>query len=315
MSTSANDRYAICGDPERRHDFLLLFDVADGNPNGDPDAGNTPRIDPETAQGLVTDVCLKRKIRNFVALYGEDDPRCGIFIQEKSVLNRQMLEAYAGLGIDLDKTPAEPNDGKKRNKSGVAQGSEVERGRQRLCDTKFDVRLFGAVMSTGPNAGQVRGPMQLTFGRSVDPITSLRVTITRMAVATEEEAAAQGGDNRTMGSKAIVPYALYIARGFFSPAFAKQTGVTRPDLELFWTALQQMWDIDRSAARGMMACRGLHVFSHENRLGNAPAHQLFNKLEVARKSDVETARRFEDYKVILNREMPAGVTLTSLVEG
>jgi len=316
-----NPKYETCSDPAKRHDFLLLFDVTDGNPNGDPDAGNMPRIDPETAHGLVTDVCLKRKVRNFVALSADqpdfdgDKDRYGIFIQEKGILNRQLLKAYQDEGIDLTAAPKDKKDGLKRDKSGKGQGSEVGTARERLCRTKYDIRLFGAVMSTGPNAGQVRGPMQLTFGRSIDPIASLDISITRMAVATEEEAAAQSGDNRTIGRKAILPYALYVARGFYSPAFGKQTGVTDADLALFWQALEMMWEQDRSAARGMMTCRGLYVFSHATPLGDAPAHKLFEHLDVRRKDGVDVPRRFADYAVNLNQEMPAGVLLSSLVEG
>jgi CRISPR-associated protein Csd2 len=305
--------YTICGDETRRHDFLLVFDVQDGNPNGDPDAGNMPRIDPETAHGLVTDVCLKRKVRNFVPLAKENDPRYGIFIQDKAVLNRQIEEAYTSLGIDLSQAPKDEKDGKKRNKPGSGQGTEVNRARTKLCDTKYDVRMFGAVMSTGPNAGQVRGPVQLTFARSKDPIAALDVSITRMAVATEAEAESQGGDNRTMGRKAILPYGLYVARGFYSPAFAKQTGVTRDDLELFWDALQNMFEIDRSAARGLMSCRGLYIFSHERPVGNAPAHVLFDKVQIKKKEEVESPRAFSDYSVTIDPEMPAGVALSRLV--
>jgi CRISPR-associated protein Csd2 len=314
-----NPRYEICADPARRHDFLLVFDVADGNPNGDPDAGNMPRIDPETAQGLVTDVCLKRKIRNYIALTGPDQPepeRYGIFIYEKGILNNEILAAYKDLNIDLQSD--KDADNKPRKTKGTGQGKEVYSARDRMCATKYDVRMFGAVMSTGPNAGQVRGPAQLTFGRSIDPIAALEVAITRMAVATEREAEAQGGDNRTIGRKAMVPYGLYVARGFFSPSFAKQTGVTPADLALFWDALQGMWDLDHSAARGMMACRGLYVFSHDNPLGNAPAHKLFDTLAIRKRDGVEAPRRFEDYTFDSRPHIPdglTGVTLTSLVEG
>lgn len=318
-----NAKYETCSDPAKRHDFLLLFDVTDGNPNGDPDAGNMPRIDPETAHGLVTDVCLKRKVRNFVALsadqpdFAGDKSRYGIFIHEKGILNQQLLQAYKEAEIDLSVAPSDKKDGVKRDKQGKGQGSEVGKARDRLCSTKYDIRLFGAVMSTGPNAGQVRGPMQLTFGRSIDPIASLDISITRMAVATEEEAAAQGGDNRTIGRKAILPYALYVARGFYSPAFGKQTGVTPDDLALFWQALEMMWEQDRSAARGMMTCRGLYVFTHTTPLGDAPAHKLFEHLEVHRKDGVEVPRRFGDYVVTppSATAMPSGITLSPLVEG
>ena len=313
--------FTHCGDPNRRHDFVLLFDCTDGNPNGDPDAGNMPRVDPETMQGLVTDVCLKRKVRNYVAQVGSDQAeadRYGIFIQERGILNREIETAYKEEGINLEEAPADAANGKKRNTKGIGQGGEVQTARQRLCRTKYDIRMFGAVMSTGANAGQVRGPVQLTFGRSISPVVPMDVSITRMAVATEREAEEQGGDNRTIGRKAMIPYGLYVAHGFFSAPFAssdKGTGVTRADLELFWTALLNMWDLDHSAARGLMSCRGLYVFSHDNKLGNAPAHQLFSKLELRLKDGVAAPRRFEDYALTLNREMPAGVTLTALGEG
>lgn len=304
------NKYTLCGDPSRRHDFLLVFDVQDGNPNGDPDAGNMPRIDPETAQGLVTDVCLKRKVRNFVTLAKPGEPGYDIFIQDKGVLNRQIEQAYSEIGVDLTKVPADEKDGKKRNSVGTGQGGEIPRARKRLCETKYDVRMFGAVMSTGPNAGQVRGPVQLTFARSIDPIAALDISITRMAVATEAEAEKQGGDNRTMGRKTILPYGLYVAKGFFSPAFAVQTGVSRDDLELFWEALELMFEQDHSAARGHMSCRGLYVFTHERPIGNAPSHKLFEKLTIA---GVGTPRQFSDYTVSLDETEVPGVTLTRLV--
>jgi CRISPR-associated protein Csd2 len=309
-----------CLDPNRRHDFILLFEVTDGNPNGDPDAGNMPRVDPETMHGLVTDVCLKRKVRNYVALTkqnadGKPAEGYGIFVEEKGVLNRQIETAYKDLDIDLSADPSKVADGKARKTKGVGQGSEVESARQQLCRTKFDVRMFGAVMSTGANAGQVRGPLQMTFARSESPIVPLDVSITRMAVATEREAEAQGGDNRTIGRKALIPYGLYRGHGFFSAPFAKQTCVTAADLRVFWEALMGMWDHDHSAARGLMSCRGLYVFSHENGLGNAPAHQLFDRLELRLRDGVPTPRRFADYVVTLNRDLPEGVTLTPLVEG
>lgn len=310
--------FTHCGDPSRRHDFILLFDCTDGNPNGDPDAGNMPRVDPETMHGLVTDVCLKRKVRNYVALAGGEDPRNGIFIHEKGILNRQIEAAYKDEGINLQDAPADAVNGKKRNTKGEGQGKEVDQARKRLCDTKYDIRMFGAVMSTGANAGQVRGPLQMTFARSQSPIVPMDVSITRMAVATEKEAEEQGGDNRTMGRKALIPYGLYRAHGFFSAPLAsgeKGTGVTAADLELFWTALMNMWDQDHSAARGLMAGRGLYVFSHEHKLGNAPAHQLFDKLELRLKEGVVAPRRYQDYALTLNRELPTGVTLTTLVEG
>ncbi len=309
-----------CLDPNRRHDFVLLFEVTDGNPNGDPDAGNMPRVDPETMHGLVTDVCLKRKVRNYVALSkqsadGKPADGYGIFVEEKGVLNRQIETAYKEINIDLSADPVKETDGKTRKTKGKGQGSEVESARQQLCRTRYDVRMFGAVMSTGANAGQVRGPLQMTFARSASPIVPLDVSITRMAVATEKDAEDQGGDNRTMGRKALIPYGLYRGHGFFSAPFAKQTGVTPADLQVFWEALMGMWDHDHSAARGLMSCRGLYVFSHENSLGNAPAHQLFERLELRLRDGVPTPRRYADYVVTLNRDMPQGVTLTPLVEG
>ncbi|MDX1932741.1 MAG: type I-C CRISPR-associated protein Cas7/Csd2 [Capsulimonadales bacterium] len=284
-------------DPARRHDFLLLFDVTDGNPNGDPDAGNLPRTDPQTGHGIVTDVCLKRKVRNYVAAARPGAPGSEIYVQEKAVLAQQHQRAYDALG----------------SKATVADA------RRKMCELFYDVRLFGAVMSLKEsNAGQVRGPIQFTFGRSIDPVAPLDLPITRMAVATTKEAAAQSGDNRTMGRKTLLPYALYVARGFVSAALAAQTGVTADDLTLFWDALQMMWDVDRSAARGMMACRGLYVFTHETPLGNAPAHKLFDTLVVRKKDGVETPRRFDDYVVAGPRvpdDYEGKVALTRLIEG
>ncbi len=282
---------------DKRYDFVLLFDVQDGNPNGDPDAGNLPRVDPETGHGLVSDVCLKRKIRNYVALMGHD-----IFVKEKSILNASIGEAYKALKIDLDREDRKP--GKKRKK-GEAQDEEVDAGRQYMCGKYYDVRAFGAVMSTGANAGQVRGPVQVTFGRSVTPIVTLEHSITRMAVATEEEAAKQGGDNRTMGRKTTVPYGLYRAHGFVSQAFAQKNGFTEADLTLLWDALEGMFEHDRSAARGLMSTRALVIFKHDSALGSAPAHRLFEKLKVQKKDDGAPARGFEQFSVTLDgKELP-----------
>jgi len=281
---------------EKRYDFVLLFDVKDGNPNGDPDAGNLPRIDAETGMGLVTDVCLKRKVRNYVQLSGQD-----IFIKEKGILNVLIDQAYEALKIDLSKEPEDSKDGKKRNKDGTAQGGEVDKGRTQMCKQYYDIRTFGAVMSTGANAGQVRGPVQLTFARSVEPIVALEHSITRMAVATEAEAEKQSGDNRTMGRKYTVPYGLYRAHGFVSAHLANQTGFSEEDLNLFWDSLLNMFEHDRSAARGMMATRGLYVFEHSTALGNAPAYSLFDRITVERKNALSgPARSFEDYVVNVN---------------
>lgn len=281
----------------KRHDFVFLFDVQDGNPNGDPDAGNLPRVDPETGHGLVTDVCLKRKVRNYVALKGQP-----IFIREKAILNQLIEKAYNDLGIDLeaDAKSAGDRDGKKRKSKAQGKNEEVDQARAHMCKTYYDVRTFGAVMSTGANAGQVRGPVQLTFARSVDPIVTLEHSITRMAVATEEEAAKQGGDNRTMGRKNTVPYGLYRAHGFVSPAFAKQTGFTARDLELFWEALEHMFEHDRSAARGLMTTRAVVIFEHASDLGNARAHELFDRVKVVAKN--KPPRSFADYVVTLDGE-------------
>ena len=305
--------FTLCGDPQKRHDFLLLFDVTDGNPNGDPDAGNMPRLDPETMQGLVSDVCLKRKVRNYVTLTQAGKTGYEIYVNEQGVaLNTLHEEAYNAEKI-VSKGTKQPRE-------------DVEKVRAAMCRRFFDVRSFGAVMTTGKNAGQVRGPMQLTFSRSISPIIPMEVSITRVAITKPEDAqvvqaedSADGkakGKTTEMGRKSLVPYGLYLARGFFSPAFAEKTGVTRPDLELFWTALLNMWDLDHSAARGTMACRGLYVFSHENKWGNAPAHKLFDRFEAHPKTGVEAPRRFEDYNVARPRQtdMPEGVTVTDLSE-
>lgn len=295
---------------KNRYDFALVFDVQDGNPNGDPDAGNLPRVDAETGCGLVTDVCLKRKVRNYVMLKGQD-----VFVKEKAVLNLLIDSAYKTLGIDLTKPPAEKNDGKKRNKEGAGQGKEVELARNEMCRRYFDIRTFGAVMSTGANAGQVRGPVQLTFGRSVEPIVILEHSITRMAVATEEEAEKQSGDNRTMGRKNTIPYGLYVTHGFVSAHLAAQTGFSQADLDLFWDALKNMFEHDRSAARGMMATRKLVVFKHATALGNAPSHTLFDLIGIERTTgDGRPARAFEDYRLTIDRSrLPQGVEVMELL--
>jgi CRISPR-associated protein Csd2 len=292
----------------QRYDFVLFFDVQDGNPNGDPDAGNLPRVDAETGMGLVTDVCLKRKVRNYVSLVKAGGERFDIFVKEKAVLNNTIAEAYRRLGTDLDKPPADQKDGKKRDKAGTAQGSEVSAGRQRMCRDFFDVRAFGAVMSTGPNAGQVRGPIQMTFARSVEPVVALEHSITRMAVATEAEAVKQSGDNRTMGRKYTVPYGLYRAHGFVSAHLAAQTGFDSDDLALFWKALQEMFEHDRSAARGLMSTRAAIVFQHDTALGNAPAHALFDRVTVKRVRTEGPARSFSDFEIVVDEaDLPAGV--------
>ena len=295
-----------------RYDFVYLFDVKDGNPNGDPDAGNLPRLDAETGHGLVTDVALKRKVRNFVALTKEQeqrDPADGekrfeIYVREKAILNLQHQRAYSALKLDpVQDESAEPaeNDAPKK-KLGKdkrrGSGDEVAKARGWMCQNFYDVRSFGAVMSTGTNAGQVRGPVQLTFARSIDPVVALEHTITRVAVATQAEAEKQQGDNRTMGRKHTVPYGLYRAHGFVSAFLAEQTGFDDADLALLWQALEHMFEHDRSAARGEMACRGLYVFEHDSKLGNAHAHDLFDRLSVARTDGGDApARGFGAYSV------------------
>jgi CRISPR-associated protein Csd2 len=294
----------------KRYDFVILFDVKDGNPNGDPDAGNLPRVDAETGHGLITDVCLKRKVRNYVALKGNDQPPYSIFIKEKAVLNSTIEQAYKSLDIDLTKAPADLTDGKKRNKQGQGQGKEIDRARQFMCQNFYDIRTFGAVLSTGPNCGQVRGPVQLTFGRSVDPVVALEHSITRMAVATEAEAEKQGGDNRTMGRKFTVPYGLYRAHGFVSAHLANQTGFSTDDLELLWEALTNMFEHDRSAARGLMSTRKLFIFEHSSKMGNAPVQTLFDAIKVERLDSSKPARDFSDYEISVEYEqIPQGVTL------
>lgn len=293
---------------KNRYDFILVFDVKDGNPNGDPDAGNLPRVDAETGQGLVTDVCLKRKVRNYVQLTKAGEPDYGIFIKEKAILNKEIEGGYSRAGIDLQSDA--DKDGKKRKTKGSGQGDEVNAARVQMCKDFFDIRTFGAVMSTGANAGQVRGPVQLTFARSIDPVVTLEHSITRMAVATEAEAEKQSGDNRTMGRKNTVPYGVYVAYGFVSPALAAQTGFSEEDLEVLWKALSDMFEHDHSAARGMMATQKLVVFKHAAALGNAHAHKLFEAVKVARKPEVSVPRSFSDYTVAIDKTaVPEGVEI------
>lgn len=291
-----------------RYDFVMLFDVKDGNPNGDPDAGNLPRLDAETGHGLVTDVSLKRKVRNYVGTVKEFKSPFDIYIKEKGVLERTHRAAYEAIGAG-DELKDEAKDGKKKAKRKGSEDS-VTKARDWICHNFYDVRTFGAVMSTGINCGQVRGPVQMTFGRSIDPIVAAEHSITRMAVATEAESEKQEGDNRTMGRKHTVPYGLYTAHGFVSAFLAKQTGFSEKDLDLYWQALEHMFEHDRSAARGEMATRGLIVFKHESELGNAHAHSLFDRVKVMRKDGVQVPRAFGDYEVTIDdKNMPAGVTL------
>jgi CRISPR-associated protein Csd2 len=296
----------------RRYDFVYLFDVADGNPNGDPDAGNLPRVDPETNQGLVTDVCLKRKVRNYVSMARNGAQGYGIYMAERAILNLQHKEAYKALGIAPEPKKLPREEAKARELTAW------------MCRNFYDIRTFGAVMTTEVNAGQVRGPIQLAFARSVEPVTPIEVSITRGAVTNEKDAERK---DREMGRKHILPYGLYRAHGFISGRLAnderKGTGFSDEDLDLFWQALENMFEHDRSAARGEMAARGLIVFEHESDLGNAPAHKLFESVEVRRMFDGEEfdlplrhgsnlppARRFSDYRVVLHEDrVPKGVRM------
>ena len=291
-----------------RYDFVVLFDVVNGNPNGDPDAGNAPRVDPETGHGLVSDVCIKRKIRNFVSALksepgdGQPAPGFDIYVKERAILNQQHERAYTALGLKPD------------DKAAKQDGAEAK-ARRWMCQTFFDVRMFGAVMTTGVNAGQVRGPVQITFARSMDPIVSLEQAITRMAVTTEREAEQQEGGNRTMGRKELVPYGLYRAHGFISPQLGAQTGFSEADLEVLRRALGQMFELDRSAARGEMTTRALWAFEHESPLGNAPAHRLFERIRVSRKDTSKPARQFADYDVSVDSaNLPSGIRLIDWLE-
>ena len=359
---------------QNRYDFVLLFDVQDGNPNGDPDAGNLPRVDPETGHGLVTDVCLKRKVRNFVQLTKAGNAGYDIYVREKAVLGEAHVKAFRELGIQLGeetkvvipkivcewleeneapeglRVESDEDSGsyiltiaadvdKKEVRTWVKEtkppkavkdaissslkdakarrptGEEVERGRGKMCTDYFDIRAFGGVLSlkSAPNCGQVRGPVQMTFSRSIDPIVQLEHSITRMAVATEVEAEKQHGDNRTMGRKFTIPYALYKGHGFISAPLAKQTGFTEEDLSLLWSALSMMFEHDRSAARGLMTTRALVVFKHDGILGNAPAHSLFERVSVRRKDGISVPRSFSDYEVSVAADgLPPGVNIVPM---
>ena len=280
---------------KNRIDFVYIFDVKDGNPNGDPDAGNLPRVDAETGMGIVTDVCLKRKVRNYVQVSKELAQGFDIFIKEKAILNNAIDKAHESESVKNAK-------------------DKTEAAREFMCKNYYDVRTFGAVMSTGKNAGQVRGAVQLTFSRSVNPVTTTEHSITRMAVASEKEAKKQNGENRTMGRKATVPYGLYVCHGFISPSLAKQTGFSEEDLELFWEALKNMFDLDHSAARGLMSAQKLIVFKHDSALGNAPANKLFDLVKVEKVQSEVIPRSFADYNVTIDTDkLPSGVTMEELI--
>lgn len=297
-----NDK--VHSDVNRRHDFILLFDVMDGNPNGDPDAGNLPRVDPETMHGLVTDVCLKRKVRNYVDATRGTEARYKIFVENRGYLADHKKRAYEAVG-------AKKGD-----------DSKLDEAQAWMCANYFDVRTFGAVLvgkkGEGYNCGQVRGPVQLTFARSISPVTPLDLSITRVALENRGDKPDTGDDDEartgTMGRKALLPYGLYRTHGFFSPFFARKTGLLKEDLGLFWEALQNMWDLDHSASRGLMACRGLYIFSHATDYGDAPAHLLFDRVKITAKPSVQAARAFTDYEVVIDEEaFPEGITLTRLV--
>lgn len=280
-----------------RYDFIYLFDVQDGNPNGDPDAGNLPRIDAETGMGLITDVCLKRKIRNHIFYTKNCTDKFDIFIKEKAILNDLINQAHEDESVKSKE-----------------EGEKTEAARHIMCKRYYDVRTFGAVMSTGKNAGQVRGPIQLTFARSVSPIVPSEHSITRLAVATPEEAKKQKGDNRTMGRKATIPYGLYLCHGFISANLAKQTGFSEEDLQLFWDALRNMFDHDRSAAHGLMSAQRLIVFKHNSELGNAPANKLFERISITQKNPEVAPRSFSDYEITIDKtNLPTGVTIEELL--
>ncbi|MGQ8821505.1 type I-C CRISPR-associated protein Cas7/Csd2 [Bibersteinia trehalosi] len=284
---------------QNRYEFVFFFDVTNGNPNGDPDAGNMPRLDPETSKGLVTDVCLKRKIRNFIEMSYENEVGYEIYVKEKSVLNLQNKRAYEALGIESEakKLPKEE-----------AKAREITAW---MCKNFFDIRTFGAVMTTEVNSGQVRGPVQLAFAQSIDPIIPLEVSITRMAVTNEKDLEKE----RTMGRKYIVPYALYRVHGFISAKLAEKTGFSDEDVQKLWQALQLMFEHDRSAARGEMAARKLIVFKHDSELGSQPAYKLFETVKVERiNGEKDTpAKSYDDYRISVQAEGLNGVTVEELL--
>lgn len=285
---------------KNRYEFVILFDVENGNPNGDPDAGNMPRIDPETGYGIVSDVCLKRKVRNYIELAKENTQGFDIYIKEKAILNEQNKKAYTALDMkpESKKLPKKEEDARAVTKW--------------MCENFFDIRTFGAVMTTDINCGQVRGPVQINFAKSIDVVVPQEISITRMAVTTQAESDKQQGGNRTMGRKYIVPYALYRAEGYVSAPLAEKTNFTDADLQSLWEALENMFEHDHSAARGKMSVRKLIIFKHECKLGNAKAHELFDKVQVAKNPDVTVARAYSDYTVTIDKTLPNGVELQEI---
>lgn len=287
-----------------RYEFVYLFDVENGNPNGDPDAGNLPRVDPETNYGIVTDVCLKRKVRNYVEIVKEGASPHEIYVREKAILIHAHERAHKAIGA------GDAVDGKRKG-----TGEEVERARDWMCANFYDVRTFGAVMGLKVNCGQVRGPVQINFSRSIDPVIPREISITRMAVATERESQSQQGDNRTMGRKNIIPYGLYRAEGYISAHLASQTGFSEDDLHLLWEALLNMFEHDHSASRGKMAARKLFVFKHSSKLGNTPAHTLFEAIDVRRvNEDAGPPRAFSDYEIVVRKDaVPESVQMFEML--
>lgn len=282
---------------EKRYEFVILFDVENGNPNGDPDAGNMPRIDYESGHGIVTDVCIKRKIRNYIEIVKGDTENYKIYVKEGAILNKQHQIAYDRLGFD--------------SKAEKVTKEDREQLRGFMCKNFYDIRAFGAVMTTKVNCGQVRGPIQINFARSIDPITPQEVTITRMAVTTEKDAESKSTE---MGRKHIVPYALYRVEGYVSAYLAEQTFFDKDDLELLWEAITNMFEHDHSASRGKMAVRKLVVFEHESKLGNAPAHKLFDLIKIKRKDNSIPARSYSDCEVVIEKDsIPQGVSLIEKV--
>ena len=284
---------------QNRYEFVYFFDVTNGNPNGDPDAGNMPRLDPESSKGLVTDVCLKRKIRNFIETAYENEPGYEIYVKEKSVLNLQNKRAYEALGVAPEAKKLPKDEAKAREITAW------------MCNNFFDIRSFGAVMTTEVNSGQVRGPVQLAFAQSLDPIVPLEISITRMAVTNEKDLEKE----RTMGRKHIVPYALYRVHGFISANLAAKTGFSDEDLQKLWQALQMMFEYDRSAARGEMTARKRIIFKHDSILGSQPAHKLFERVTVERVQGESgsPAAAFSDYRINVDREALQGITIEELL--
>lgn len=276
-----------------RYEFVMLFDVENGNPNGDPDAGNMPRVDAETSIGIVTDVCLKRKIRNYIEATQEGKPGYNILIKNDRALNTKYTEAYKACDLKTKQ--------KGKDQSAVAQAREY------ICKNYFDVRTFGAVMSTGDDpCGIVRGPVQINFARSIDPVLPQEITITRQALTTEAD---QSEKENTMGKKSFIPYGLYRAEGYVSALLANKTGFSEDDLALLWQSIENMFEIDHSAARGKLCMRKLYIFKHDSVIGNAPSHLLFDKIAIKKKADVEVPRKFSDYNITVDKAMPEGVKM------